>query len=85
MKIPPCLNHSLSAERFNTFKSHPRDHSPPPFRQHCWDVFFSILSATASVEGGLNMLTNDLKNSVAEIDQIEEEIAAAFKALKGML
>lgn len=31
------------------------------------------------------MLTNDLKNSVAKIDQIEEEIAAAFKALKGML
>ena len=31
------------------------------------------------------MLTNDLKNSVAEIDQIEEEIVAAFKALKGML
>lgn len=21
MKIPPCLNHSLSAERFNTFES----------------------------------------------------------------
>lgn len=31
------------------------------------------------------MLTNDLKNSVAEIDQIEEEITVAFKALKGML
>ena len=31
------------------------------------------------------MLTNDLKNSVAEIDQIEEEIAAVFEALKGML